>query len=126
MIENLKALVNQDERLIRRGRLIDTTFLLEVGDASYLVKVDEGRIASVVQGPFVMPSWSFALRASEETWSQFWLSLPPPGSNDLFALIKRGALRVEGNLHPFMSNLFYFKGVMTTLRSTSSQEVGND
>ena len=58
------------------------------------------------------------MRASQETWSQFWLPVPPPGSHDLFALIKRRALRVEGNLHPFMANLFYFKGVMAKLRTS--------
>lgn len=116
-MEKLAELVNADERLVWKGRFIDTSFLVEVGDTPYLIKVTEGRIASVVRGPFVMPSWSFVLRASRETWEQFWLPLPPPGSHDLFALIKRRALKVEGNLHPFMANLFYFKGVMAALRT---------
>lgn len=116
-MENLAQLVNADERLVWKGRFIDTSFMVEVGETSYLIKVTEGRIASVTRGPFVMPSWSFALRASREAWEQFWLPVPPPGSNDLFALIKRRALKVEGNLHPFMANLFYFKGVMAALRT---------
>ncbi|RJG02599.1 hypothetical protein [Noviherbaspirillum sedimenti] len=116
-MENLAQLVNADERLVWKGRFIDTSFMVEVGETAYLIKVTEGRIASVTRGPFVMPSWSFALRASREEWEQFWLPVPPPGSNDLFALIKRRALKVEGNLHPFMANLFYFKGVMAALRT---------
>ena len=115
-MELLEKLVNADERLVWKGRYVDTSFLVEVGDTSYLVKVSEGRIASVRRGPFVMPSWTFALRASQETWNQFWLPVPPPGSNDLFALIKRRVLRVEGDVHPFMANLLYFKGVMAALR----------
>ena len=31
MIEALKARVNEDEALVRRGRYLTTTFLLEVG-----------------------------------------------------------------------------------------------
>lgn len=120
-MEKLAQLVNADERLVWKGRFIDTNFLVEVGDTPYLIKVAEGRIASVTRGPFVMPSWSFALRASRETWDQFWLPVPPPGSHDLFALIKRRALRVEGNLHPFMANLFYFKGVMAALRTSETK-----
>lgn len=115
-MEQLPQLVNANERLVWRGRFIDTTFLVEVGETSYLIKVAAGRIASVTRGPFVMPSWTFALRASQEAWEQFWLPDPPPGFHDLFALIKRRALRVEGDLHPFMSNLLYFKGVMAALR----------
>jgi len=116
-MELLQQLVNADERLVRRGRFIETSFLVEVGETPYLIKVSEGRIAAVTRGPFVMPSWSFALRASRETWERFWLPVPPPGWNDLLALIKRRALKAEGDLHPFMANLLYFKGVMAALRT---------
>src|SRR5882762_10344209 len=63
MIEALKARVNDDEALVRRGRYLTTTFLLEVGEATSLISIFEGRIVSVTSGPFVMPSSSFALRA---------------------------------------------------------------
>ena len=63
-----------------------------------------------------MPAWSFALRAPREAWDQFWLANPPPGFHDLMALVKRRALRIEGNLQPFMANLLYFKDVMAALR----------
>jgi hypothetical protein len=63
-----------------------------------------------------MPSSSFALRASEEDWLKFWSSRPPPGSNDLMALIKRRALKAEGNLQIFMSHLRYFKEALAKLR----------
>ena len=38
-------------------------FLLEVGERAWLISIFEGRIVSVTQGPFVMPSSAFALRA---------------------------------------------------------------
>jgi hypothetical protein len=56
------------------------------------------------------------LRAPREAWQTFWQKLPPPGFNDLFALFKRGLLRIEGDLHPFMANLLYFKDVLATPR----------
>jgi hypothetical protein len=116
MIEALKARVNADEALVRRGRLLSTTFLLEVGQTAWLISIFEGRVASVTQGPFVMPSWSFALRAPEAEWEKFWSRRPPPGSNDLMALIKRRVLRAEGNLQIFMANLRYFKEALAKLR----------
>ena len=117
MVEALKERVNRDEALVRRGRFLTTTFLLEAGDATWLVSIYEGRIVAVTPGPFVMPSASFALRASEAEWQKFWLSRPPPGSNDLMALIKRRVLGVEGDLQIFMANLRYFKEVLAKLRS---------
>jgi hypothetical protein len=116
MIETLKERVNDDPALVRRGRFLTTTFLLEVGATSWLIAIYEGRILSVSRGPFVMPSSSFALRAPEEEWEKFWSRRPPPGSNDLMALIKRRVLRAEGDLKIFMAHLRYFKEALAKLR----------
>jgi hypothetical protein len=120
MIETLKERVNGDEPLVCRGRYLTTTFLLEVGQACWLIAIFEGRILSVTSGPFVMPFSSFALRTSEEEWEKFSSSRPPPGSNDLMALIKRRVLRAEGNLQIFMTNLRYFKEALAKLRRTGA------
>jgi hypothetical protein len=120
MIETLKARVNADAALVRRGRYLTTTFLLEIGQSVWLVSIFEGRIASVTPGPFVMPSWSFALRAPEQEWQKFWSPRPPPGSNDLMALIKRRVLKAEGDLHVFMANLRYFKEALAKLCLTGA------
>ena len=93
MIECLAELVNADARLVERGRFVHTTFLLEVGETGYLVRIVDGRIVSVTRGPFVTPNYSFALRAPREAWESFWQPVPAPGSNDIFALFKRGLLR---------------------------------
>ena len=116
MIEALKERVNADQALVRRGRFLTTTFLLEVGANAWLIAIYEGRIVSVTRGPFVMPSSSFALRASEAEWAKFCSERPPPGSNDLMALIKRRVLRAEGDLKVFMAHLRYFKEALAKLR----------
>jgi hypothetical protein len=119
-MDRLKDRVNEDTALTRRGRFLTTTFLIEVGSAQWLVSIVEGKIASVTQGPFVMPSWSFALRAPQEEWQAFWSADPRPGSNDLMALIKRRVMKAEGNLHVFMANLRYFKESLEKLRPSGA------
>jgi hypothetical protein len=116
MIEALKERVNDDSALVRRGRFLSTTFLLEVGATAWLIAIYEGRIVSVTRGPFVMPSSSFALRASADEWEKFWSARPPPGSNDLMALIRRRVLRAEGDLKVFVAHLRYFKEALAKLR----------
>jgi hypothetical protein len=116
MIEALKERVNNDSALVRRGRFLSTTFLLEVGATAWLIAIYEGRIVSVTRGPFVMPSSSFALRAPADEWEKFWSARPPPGSNDLMALIRRRVLRTEGDLKVFMAHLRYFKEALAKLR----------
>ena len=116
MIEALQERVNADAGLVRRGRYLTTTVLLEVGPTAWLIAIHQGRISAVTKGPFVMPSSSFALRASEQEWQKFWSRRPPPGSNDLMALIKRRVLKAEGELQIFMANLRYFKEALGKLR----------
>ncbi len=116
MIERIPDLVNADANLVRRGRFLSTTFLMEVGDQGYLVKIIEGRIVSVTPGPFVTPNYSFALRASRAVWEKFWQPLPPLGFTDVFALVKQKLMRMEGDLHPFMANLLYFKDLLAAPR----------
>jgi hypothetical protein len=117
MIEALKQRVNDDENLVRRGKFLTTTFLLEVGATPWLISISEGKIVSVTKGPFVMPSSVFALRAAEEEWQKFWSKRPPPGSNDLLAMVRRRVLKTEGNLQVFMANLRYFKEALAKLRA---------
>lgn len=116
-LEQLADRVNADEGLVRRGRFLTTAFLIEVGTTQWLANVVEGRVTRVRQGPFVMPSWTFSLRAPEPDWALFWSADPPPGSHDLMALIKRRALKVEGDIKVFMANLRYFKDVLAKLRA---------
>lgn len=127
MLEQLQERVNGNGRLVHRGRFVDTQFLVGVGDVDWLVRIHHGKIESVQRGPFVMPRWIFALRASADDWAQFWQPLPKPGYHDLMALVKFRRLRVEGDQHPFMSNLLYFKGVMEALRRVDgARERKND
>ncbi len=122
MIERIAELVNADANLVRRGRFLSTTFLMEIGEQGYLVKIIEGRIVSVTPGPFVTPNYSFALRAPRDEWEMFWKKMPGPGHNDIFALFKRGKLTIEGDLHPFMANLLYIKDVLAAPRQEAIGE----
>jgi pimeloyl-ACP methyl ester carboxylesterase len=119
MIERIADLVNAHADLVRRGRFLSTTFLMQIGEQGYLIKIIEGRIVSVTPGPFVTPNYSFALRAPREEWEMFWKAMPAPGHNDIFALFKRGKLTIEGDLQPFMANLLYIKDVLAAPRKAA-------
>ena len=116
MLTDLAARVNGDANLVRRGRYVNTTFLIAIDDAYHLVRVAEGRIVAITPGPFITPNYSFALRASRDAWEKIWSPKPLPGFTDIFALVKKKLLRIEGDLHPLMSNLLYFKGVLAAAR----------
>lgn len=116
MIDRLPELVNGDADLVRRGRLLSTTFLVGVDDTEWLVTVHAGRVERVERGPFLMRSWSFAVRAPAAAWQRFWETMPAPGYHDLFAMKKGGHMTIEGDLIPLMQHLRYVKDVLTAPR----------
>ncbi len=116
MPTRLPALVNDDPVLRRWGRRLDADVLLEVGSQSWLLPVRDGVIGTVRQGSAHLSPFTVALRAEAESWAVFMSPAPPPMHHDLFALIRAGKLRVEGDLHPFMTHLFWFKGIFAKLR----------
>jgi hypothetical protein len=113
----LPRLVNGDAALLRRGRFLDVTFLLTIGSTDYLVRIHRGRIEAMQRGPHVQPRWTFALAASATAWQTFWQPVPPPGAHDLIAMLKTGVLRLDGDQHPFMANLRYFKELLALPRA---------
>ena len=118
-VASLADLANDKAWLIHRGRFLDVSFLLEEGEAAYLVRIHRGRVEAVDKGPFVMPRWTFALRASQDAWATFWQPIPPPGFHDLMAMIKTRALKLEGDQHPFFANLLYFKELLALPRAAA-------
>ena len=118
VLGHLAELVNVDAGLIRRGRYLSTTFLVETGPTAWLVSVDEGRVTRVERGPFLMRAWSFAVRAPEDAWRRFWAPVPAAGWHDIFAMTKGGHAVVEGDLRPLMANLRYVKDVLAKPRGS--------
>ena len=116
MLDLIPKYVNADSNLVRRGRFVDTTFMIAIDDTYSLIRIEAGRVTKITSGPFVKPDYSFCLRASRAVWEKFWQPLPPLGFTDVFALVKQKLMQLEGNLHPFMANLLYFKDVIAAPR----------
>jgi hypothetical protein len=119
VLERLPELVNGDPAIVRWGRGLNDSFMVEVGDTQYLVAVRDGRVESVATGPFVMRPWRFAIRAKRASWEQFWAKVPAPGWHDLFALLRRGEVAFEGDQRLLMAYLLYLKLVLAAPRKAA-------
>jgi hypothetical protein len=117
LMERLHALYKADDRLVAQGRLVRAKVLIEAGEQAAILTVIDGSVTGITDvRELVLPAWTFALRAAAEEWEQFWDSAPRPGHHDLFALLRRKQLRIEGDIYPFMSNLLYFKALLALPR----------
>ncbi len=121
MFERLPALVNDNAALVHRGRYLNVDLLLQDGETPYHVRIREGRIDAVEQGPLLMRPWRFAIKAESAAWQAFWETMPKPGYHDIFAMCKLGKASIEGDLQPLMANLRYVKEVLAAPRAAAGR-----
>ncbi|MBR0937089.1 hypothetical protein [Bradyrhizobium jicamae] len=112
----IPALLDRAPALIARGRLLDCDCLLGPVDHPFHVSIRAGRIVELTPAPRLMRSWRFSYRATPQAWTAYWQAEPKPGWHDLLALTKRGEAALEGDLHPFMTHLQYFKDLLALPR----------
>lgn len=112
----LPALYAADIDLIRRARGLDVACKVEIGAEPFFLSFHNGALAALDRGPKLMRSTAFTFRATDEAWQQHWKRVPDPGWHDLFALTKRGAASMEGDLRPLLQNLQFFKDLLALPR----------
>jgi hypothetical protein len=102
--------------LANRGRFLTTECLIGSLVNPVHLTICAGRVVAAATEPALMRSWRFAYRATPQAWAEYWRPIPRPGWHDLLALTKRGAAKLEGDLHPFLSNLQFFKDLLALPR----------
>jgi len=112
----LPRLLAADQDLLRRGRWLTVECRVDVGSEPFFLSIREGVLASLERGPRLMRSTVFSIRATDEAWTNYWKPIPAPGWHDLFALTKRGAASIDGDLRPLLQNLQYFKDLLALPR----------
>ncbi len=112
----LPALLSADRDLLRRGRWLTADCRIDIGNEPFFLGLRDGALATFDRGPKLMRSSVFAFRATDEGWTQYWKPIPEPGWHDLFALTKRGAASMDGDLRPLLQNLQYFKDLLALPR----------
>jgi hypothetical protein len=117
----IPALLDAAPALVTRGRFLDCDCRLGPIDQPFFVAIRAGRIVEFTTTPALMRSWRFSYRATPAAWSEYWQPMPKAGWHDLLALTKRGEAVVEGELHPFMTHLQYFKDLLALPRLHASK-----
>ena len=112
----LPDLLAADTDLLRRGRWLGVDCRIDIGDEPFHLVLRDGALAGFERGPRLMRSSVFSFRATAEAWTNHWRPIPAPGWHDLFALTKRGAASMEGDLRPLLQNLQYFKDLLALPR----------
>jgi hypothetical protein len=112
----LPDLLAVDTDLLRRGRWLSVECRIDIGSEPFFLCIRDGALTGFERGSRLMRSTAFTLRATDEAWTNYWQPIPTPGWHDLFALTKRGAASMDGDLRPLLQNLQYFKDLLALPR----------
>jgi hypothetical protein len=112
----LPSLLDADQDLRRRGRWVTVDCRVDVGGEPFFLSFRDGALPAFERGPRLMRSIAFSIGATEQGWTEYWQPMPAPGWHDLFALAKRGAASMDGDLRPLLQNLQFFKDLLALPR----------
>jgi hypothetical protein len=99
-----------------RTRDANFDMLVQFADLATVVSVRAGQVRLIEQTQAPLLAFDFAVKGSAQAWQAFWLYMPAAGWHDIFALHKRKAFSIEGNLQPFMAHLQFIKDLLASPR----------
>jgi hypothetical protein len=112
----LPDLLAADTDLRRRGHWLNADCRIDIGAEPFHLTLREGGLADFARGPRLLRSVAFSLHGTDDAWRHHWQKVPAPGWHDLFAMTKRGAMSINGDLRPLLQNLQYFKDLLALPR----------
>lgn len=112
-----QARVNQDREMSVIGDWFDTSIGVGVGERRFVLRVEKGRIADVVENPGLDVRSDFELRAPETVWRKFLSPDPEPLFHDFFAMLMRVPdFHLEGDTLVAMQNARALHRMMNVMR----------
>lgn len=104
--QSFQSASNDDPEIQAHGKFFSCSYLLDMTDHRFVVRVESGRVTGVAvdPGPLDVP-YQFAIRASAETWQGFGTPVPAPMFHGIWAASFQRDMRLEGDLLVLMQNL---------------------
>lgn len=110
---------NQDPEIQAHGKYFTCSYLLDMAEHTFVVRMVSGRIAEIAvdPGPIDVP-YEFAIRASSETWRGFGEAVPAPMYHGIWAATFQRDMKLEGDVLVLMQNLRCMTRQIELLRTT--------
>ena len=119
-IEKWIIKANSNKRLVEKGRWVNLTFTFGIGKNDYLFEIIEGKVISSTKRTVLTKSGIFKIHGERDAWEKHWFNIPPRDYHDIFAMLTKKLIIIDGNLTPFMQNLQYFKDLIASNRQSNN------
>lgn len=110
---------NSDEEIRAHGKYFTCSYLPDMGEHTFVIKVYDGQITEIAVDPGpIEASYQFAIRASVETWRGFGQPIPAPMFHGIWAASFQRDMRLDGDVLTLMQNLRCVTRQIELLRQT--------
>ena len=116
ILSTLPDKVNKNLPLTERGKWINLNFIFGIDDEDYIISIINGKITQIKKRALATESGIFAIRAARSTWQEHWRAIPKRDYHDIWSMLPRQLITLDGNLLPLIQNLQFFKDLIASLR----------
>jgi len=109
--------INSNKDLLKRGKWVNLTFTFGIENTDYLIEIINGKVNSIKKRVLLTKSGVFRIHGESVSWEKHWLKNPPRDYHDIFAMLAKKIIILEGDLTPFIQNLQYFKDLIASNRT---------
>ena len=111
--------INSNQDLLKRGKWVNLTFTFGIENTDYLIEIINGKVNSIKKRVLLTKSGVFRIHGESVSWEKHWLKNPPQDYHDIFAMLAKKIIILEGDLTPFIQNLQYFKDLIASNRTSN-------
>ena len=112
MRTDIQPILAKHPGLLRRMRFAELRFEIRSSDERLRVEVRHERVsARLADAGAASDGCEFVLEAPQSAWAEFSKPMPPPGHNDILALLESGNATFSGAGIGFYRNLFLVKAI---------------
>ena len=111
--------INSNQDLLKRGKWVSLTFTFGIENTDYLIEIINGKVNSIKKRVLLTNSGVFRIHGESMSWEKHWLKNPPRDYHDIFAMLAKKIIILEGDLTPFIQNLQYFKDLIASNRTSN-------
>lgn len=111
--------INSNQDLLKRGKWVNLTFTFGIENTDYLIEIINGKVNSIKKRVLLTKSGVFRIHGQSISWEKHWLKNPPRDYHDIFAMLAKKIIILEGDLTPFIQNLQYFKDLIASNRTSN-------
>ena len=111
--------INSNQDLLKRGKWVNLTFTFGIENTDYLIEIINGKVNSIKKRVLLTKSGVFRIHGESVSWEKHWLKNPPRDYHDIFAMLAKKIIILEGDLTTFIQNLQYFKDLIASNRTSN-------